>query len=171
MTAEREFELLGKEFETIKATLEKPKVAMKVPSCIEIGLQASKKGDFTRARQMFRIAMDQLPETKEKPAQLINLIIHTADTYMNEWRYDMAKQWYEKALHRSELLPVRKILQSGCLMTRLAEVNVLQKNMPEFKKCFEIVQRIYLLSKEADTSMLLNGLIDLSWVLCVQGHL
>ncbi len=171
MTAEHAFELPGKELEEIAATLETKAVAYKVPSCIEIGLQASKKGDFQKARQMFRAAIKQLEECANRPAQLVTLIVNIADTYINEGRYDLAKQWYTKALQNSELLPKHNVLQYACLMIRLAQLNVLQEDMAEFKKCFEIVERVYLLSQEADTSILLDSLIDLSWVLCVQKHL
>ncbi len=171
MTAEHAFELPGTELEGIAATQDTEPVAYKVPSCIEIGLQASKKGDFQKARQMFRAAIKQLEDDPNKQAGIMSLIVNIADTYINEGRYDLAKQWYTKALQNSELLPEHNILQFACLMIRLAQINVLQEDMSEYKKSFETVERVYLLSQEADTSVLLDSLIDLSWVLCMQRHL
>jgi len=56
------------------------------------------------------------------------------------------------------------------LMSRLAEVNVLQSRMPGFQNHFEELQRVYLLCEEIDLSPLLRALVDLTWVLCLQGH-
>jgi tetratricopeptide (TPR) repeat protein len=149
----------------------KLKLESKLPSCAEIGLQASKKGDFQLARQMLNTAIEQLEGKAEHQLTLIELTTNIADTYLNEGRYDSAKEFYAKALHRSELLHGAHSLQGACLMARLAEVNVLQSEMNEFQRCFESLQRAYLLA-ESDTnvSRLLGALIDLSWALCVRGH-
>src|ERR1700677_3837814 len=102
-------------------------------SCIDIGLQASKKGDFQLARQMLHAACEQLEGQDDKQPRLVELIIDIADTYINEGNYDLAKSWYQKALHRSELLYGTNTLQSACLMAKLAQVHVLQKDLTEFK--------------------------------------
>ncbi len=142
-----------------------------VPSCIDIGLEASRKGNFQMARQMFRAAMDQLEGQSGKESQLIELLIHTADTYLNEGLYDSAKQWYEKAMQRHELWQGKNTFQAACLMAKLAEVNVLQAQLGEFQKCFEDTERFYLLAQDTDPNILLGALIDLSWSLCVKGHM
>jgi tetratricopeptide (TPR) repeat protein len=141
------------------------------PSCIEIGLQASRKGNFQLARQMLHTAMEQLEGQEDKKPRLIELIINIADTYFNEGSYDQAKAWYGKALQSSELWQGTNTIQSACLIARLAELSVLQADMSEFEKCFENVQRTFLLSQESNVSALLGALIDLSWALCVQGRL
>jgi len=146
---------------------------LRVPSCIEIGLEASKRRNFGMARQMLRAAMENLGGIEDKTAHLIELMIHVADTYVNEGRYDQAKAWYTQALDRSQLSFGKNTLQTALLMAKLAEISVLQNDMSEFSACFENLMRAYLLSQETepDSSTLLNALIDLSWSLSVQGHL
>lgn len=139
-----------------------------VPSCIEIGLQAGKKGDFQLARQMLHTAMEQLEGHEDKQSRLIELITDIADTYLCEGSYDLAKNWYMKALHRCELLQGTNTLQAACLMARLAQVCALQSKMTEFQKYLDNVLRAYLLTPEEDISILLNPLIDLSWALCIR---
>jgi tetratricopeptide (TPR) repeat protein len=149
----------------------KMKLESKLPSCTEIGLQASKKGDFQMARQMLRKAIEQLEGLHDKQSQLIDLTTNIADTYLNEGRYDSAKEWYAKALHRAETLHGAHSLQGACLLARLAEVSVLQSDMTDFQKSFDSAQRAYLLADESsDVSNLLAALIDLSWALCVRGQ-
>ena len=171
MTAQPEFGLDCFELSASDATLDTTKIATRLPSCIEMGLQASKKGDFARARQMFRAAIKLLENRENNQTSLIALIVNIADTYLNEGRYETAKHWYTRAIQRSESLARKNILPFACLLTRLAQINVLQNNMPDFQKTFEDVQRVYLLSQEGNSAILLDSLIDLSWVLCVQGHL
>ncbi len=168
MIAENELEFLDTELDEIGAGIELRRVAVQIPSCIEIGLHASKKGDFIVARQMFRTAIKHLTNNQESQSRLISLITNIADTYLNERRYDLAKQWYAKALKRNEFLPNKNNLQCASIIARMTAINVLQCDMKEFKKDFETVQRMYLLSVEADVSLLLNSLIDLSWALCLQ---
>lgn len=149
----------------------KLKLENKLPSCTEIGLQASKKGDFQLARQMLRKAMEQLEGQAGKQPQLIELTTNIADTYLNEGRYDSAKEWYAQALHRAEISHGAHSLQGACLIARLAEVSVLQSDITEFQKSFETLQRAYLLAgDDVDLSNLLGALIDLSWALCVRGQ-
>ncbi len=149
----------------------KVKLETKLPSCTEIGLQASKKGDFQLARQMLRTAIEQLEGKPGQQNELIELTTSIADTYLNEGRYDSANEWYAKALHRSESLHGSHSLQGACLLARLAEVGVLQVEMTEFQKSFDSLQRAYLLAEDdADISKFLGALIDLSWALCVRGH-
>jgi hypothetical protein len=142
-----------------------------VPSFIEIGLKASRKGNFQLARQMLHTAMEQLDGDEDKQPRLIELIVCIADTYLNEGSNDQAKAWYSKAFHRIELSQGANTFQAACLMTKLAEVSVLQDDMTEFQKCFENAQRAYLFSEETDTASLLGSLTDLSWALCVKQHL
>ena len=140
-----------------------------VPSCVEIGLQATAKGDFELARKMLHAAMEQLDGGENRQLRLIELIGNIADTYLHEGNYNAAKNWYQKALHRMEHLQGTNAIQSACLMVRLAQVNCLQSNMAEFKKYFDKVVRSYLLAPEESVNILLNPLVDLSWALCVRG--
>ncbi len=140
-------------------------------SSIEIGIQASKKGNFQLARQMLHSALEQLDNHDDKQPRLVELITFIADTYLNEGNYDLAKQWYMKALKRCEILQGMNTLPAACLMAKLAQLHVLQSNMSEFKKYFESVQHIYLLTLEENISVLLDPLTDLSWALCIKKHI
>jgi tetratricopeptide (TPR) repeat protein len=144
---------------------------LRVPSCLEIGLQASKKGDFTTARQMLRSAIEQLVAEGAKQPGLIELTTNIADTYFKEGRHDSAKIWYAKALRNCEFFYGTHTLHTACLQARLAEISVLQSDLGEFHRYFDHLQSAYLRSGETDVSALLEALIDLSWSLCLQGHL
>ena len=144
------------------------KESMSIPSSMDIGLEASRKGNFQMARKMFRAAIEQLEGQPDKQPRQVELITNIADSYLNEGTHDSAKTWYNKAL---EKLEPKNTLQAACLYGRLAEVNALMSEMGDFQKNFEHVQRIYLLCEETEISILLNSLMDLSWVLCIQGHL
>jgi hypothetical protein len=143
----------------------------KVPSCIEIGLQASKKGNFQFARQMLQTAMEQVEVQDEPQPRLIDLMTDVADTFLSEGKFDMAKEWYSKALHRCELLQGENSLSGARLLTRLAEISVLQGELEDFRAYFDNVQRAYLLCEETNISTLLGSLIDLSWALCIRENL
>lgn len=148
-----------------------PNVIPQVPSCIEIGLQASKKGNYQYARQMLQMALEQKSEQTHEQPLLIELMTEVADMYLSEGRHDTAKEWYLKALQRVELVHGINTLCAPNLMTRLAEICVLQEDMAEYERYFDNVQRAYLLCEEADVSPLLDSLIDLSWVLCIRCQL
>jgi hypothetical protein len=123
---------------------------------------------------MLRTACEQLEEageTTNPSLRLIELTTCIADSYLNEGRYDSAKVWYTKALNYSELKDGKNSLPVASLLTRLAEVSVLQSDLSEFKKYFEDTERAYLLAKEPNTTAMLAALIDLSWALCLQNHL
>ena len=141
-----------------------------IPSCLDIGLKANRMGDFQTARHMLQTTLAQLEGDAAQEAQIIELTTYIADTYMNESNYDLANDWYVRALHRSQNFRGTNTLESACLMSRLAEVNVLQSRMPGFQNHFEELQRVYLLCEEIDLSPLLRALVDLTWVLCLQGH-
>jgi len=141
-----------------------------IPSCIEIGLRASKKGNFEVARQMLRTAIEQFEGHEAELPQLIELITNIADMYLNGGTYASAKEWYAKALHHSELLYGGNSLNVACLTARLAEVSALESNIEDFHKFFQRAQRVYLNLEESKLSALLGVLIDLSWVLCMQGR-
>ncbi len=142
-----------------------------IPSCLDIGLRAGQKGDFDTARRMMRTAMEQLNRHQDQLPRMILLTTYIADTYMNEGRYDSAKECYRKALQRAQGLHGINCLQAGCLMAKLAELCVLQAEISEFQRYFEQIMRVYLLSEEADSSVLLSALIDLSWALCLHGYI
>ncbi len=138
-----------------------------VPSSIDIALQASHKGNFPLARQMMLRAMRELDGQVDKPARLIELITKIADTYVTEGKYDSARAWYTKALHRLEVWQGSNSLAVACVMVRLAQVCVWQFNMTEFQEYFDQVERAYLLSQDMDVSVFLDALIELSWALCI----
>lgn len=140
----------------------------KVPSSIDIGLQASKKGNFQLAKQMLHNAIEQFDGQEDKQGRLIELIVSIADTHLNEGSYDQAKEWYQKALHRLENEHAINSLPAAAIMARLAELGVLQRDMKEFQMHFDTLQRSYLLAPEVELSGLINSLVDLSWVLCSQ---
>lgn len=143
----------------------------RIPSCREIGLQAGKKGDFQLARQMLQNAIAEMEGQDGKQAQMIELTINMADTYLNEGQYGPAKTWYTKALDRLILSQGANTVAVASLMGRCAEISVLQADMNEFQKCFDSLQRAYLLTAETEMSGLLNSLIDLSWALCIKGEI
>jgi len=148
----------------------KSKQSDRIPSCIEIGLQAGERGDFRTARQMFRAAVRHLAGTQDRRPRLIEIAIQTAHTYFHEACYDQAHAWYSKALHLSRALHGPNTLQAACLMSRLAEINVMQSSVHDFHNTFTNMERAYLLAKENDSGAFLLSLIDLSWALCVHGH-
>ena len=121
---------------------------------------------------MLQTAIEQLEESEDedKESRLTELVTYIADTYINEGSYSSAKDWYTRAFHRCEIFGGANTLQAACLITRFAEIGVLESDMKEFQKNFENLQRVYLLTEEGDFSALLGVLIDLSWVLCVQGQ-
>jgi tetratricopeptide (TPR) repeat protein len=140
-------------------------------SCLELGLRAGKKGDFQFARQMLHSACEELLGCDDQHPRLIELMADIADTYLAEENYDLAERWYQKALHRSELLRGANALQTVCLMVKLAEVNVLQEEFAEFQKYMDGIQRAYFLTLEESVSILLFPLTDLSWALCIKGRI
>jgi tetratricopeptide (TPR) repeat protein len=142
-----------------------------VPSCLEIGLQAGKKGNFTTARQMLRLALKQLAGDADKQPRMIELTTNIADTYSNEGRHDSAKVWYGKALRHCELFYGTSALHAACLLARLAGVSALASDMGEFHRYFDLLQSAYLRAGEKEVSGLLGALIDLSWSLCLRGQL
>lgn len=139
-----------------------------IPSCADLGLRASQQGDFQTARQMMRAALEQLTKFKDEPVQIrsVELITCIADMHLHEGRYESAKLWYSKALYRAQSLSGAYCLHAH-LLCRLAELSVLQAEMSDFRRYFDNLVRLYLLSQEADVSVLLSALIELSWVLCV----
>lgn len=149
-----------------------PQDARNVPSCVEVGLQASRKGNFQFARQMLQSAIDQIDDQQPGMQEgLLELIIDVADAYMREGRFESAREWYAKGLSRSQAT-------IGCgsqfaikLIARLAEISVLQEDTSGFNDHFESLQRAYLLCADANLSMVLNALIDLSWALCIRGNM
>jgi tetratricopeptide (TPR) repeat protein len=144
-----------------------------VPSCAEVGLRACKSGNYQFARQMLQTAMSQLEgedEDVEKSSRLIELTTDMADTYLIEGNFDLAKGWYLKALSHCELLQQANTWRSAGLMARLAEVHALNKDMSESQKYMDKLMHAYLLALDDNISSFLNPLIDLSWCLCVTGH-
>lgn len=140
----------------------------KVPSCIEIGLQANKKGNLQFALQMLHTAIEQL-DPDGSQLRLVELISDVADTYFLQGKYEAAKEWYTKGLQRL-MVHGEHTVSAIKVLIRLAEVNALQEDLNEFHIQFENVQRAYLLCAETDLSSLLTPLIDLSWALCIQGN-
>ena len=140
-----------------------------IPSCVEIGLEASARGDYQLARQMLHTAMEQLDGCEDKQIRLVELISNIADTYLHEGNFDSAKNWYMRALIRCELSQGANTLRAGCLMARLAQVNALQSDLAEFKKQLDNLMHTFLLAPEESISLLLDPLVDLSWALCVKG--
>ena len=163
-----------------------------LPNCIEIGIRASKRGDFSTARQMLRSAIDQIENDLRKSAasdthkdidtdnkrsntgkidRLLELMTSIADTYLNESDYGQAKNLYEKTAERCVAEIGIASSQFACLMVRLAEVGILQSRLNDFQTYLQKAQQTYLLTKELNTASLLNALTDLSWALCVKGYL
>jgi len=141
-----------------------------IPTCIDIGVLASRKGDFQTARQMFRTAIRQLKGHANKQPCLLELISRIGKSYFNEGHYDQAGSWYRRALQVSERFYGANTLQAACIMARLADLHVLQRDLSGFEKAFDDIERIYLLSQERDTHQLLRLLIDLAWTLCIYAH-
>ncbi len=147
----------------------------KIPSRTEIGLEASRKGDFPTARLMFRKSINRLkalPEvdTIENQARIIQLLTHMGDSYVSEGRYDLAGRWYEKAWGICGSKQEHSLLLT-CLMAKLANVHILASDIKGFERYFEKLQSTYLLAQETDTSVLLPALIDLSSSLSANDHL
>lgn len=141
-----------------------------VPSSIDIGLSACKKGNFELARQMLHHSIKELGEGADKEPRLVELITNIADTYLSEGKFESAWNFYMKAFQRLEMSQSLNSLPAAALMSRLAEISVLQDQMGEFAKQFDRLQRAYLTATETDASQLLTCLIDLSWSLCVKGQ-
>lgn len=169
------------------------------PNCVEIGMRACRRGDFSTARQMLRMAIDQLTfcpiNTSETHSnaesqitlanggadtiskdystadnRLFDLMISVADTYLNEGNYEQAKHLYESTEKRLADAKSETTINYASVMLRLASVSVLQNNMTAFHKYFAKSERAYLMTKEADATSMLNALVDLSWVLSTHGH-
>ena len=155
----------------IESTFNQQEATMPFSTYKDMESQAIKKGDFQLARQILHSACEQLEGENDKQAHLIELMSHIADTYVNEANYELAKSWYQKALMRSESLHGTHALSSICLMSKLAQVNVLQRNMDDFHKYLNNLQLAYLLTTGENTSTLLDPLGDLSWALCVKGYI
>jgi hypothetical protein len=146
----------------------------KIPSRMEIGLQASRQGDFVTARQMFRKSMNRLkalpePGTIDSQTRIIQLLTHMGDSYVKEGRYDLARRWYEKAWDKCGSKREHSLLLA-CLMAKLCKVRVLESDINGFQRYFEKLQSTYLLVQETDTSALLPALTDLFSSLSVNGH-
>ncbi len=143
----------------------------RVPSRIDIAMEASKRGNYQMARKILQSSIEQLAEQENKQSRLVELMITVGDTYTNEGSLERAKAWYGKALQRCVLLEGAHTFQVACLMAKLAQLSVLQSNMPEFHECFEKVQRGYLLSDESNICTIIGPLTDLSSALCIRGFL
>src|SRR5262249_3548340 len=124
-----------------------------VPSCLEIGLAASERGDFQLARQMLHTAMEQLDSREDNQIRLVELISHVADTYLHEGNFDAAMNWYMKAFIRCELSQITNSMQAACLLARIAQVHVLRSEMVEFQKSLDNLMLAYLLTEEETLSL------------------
>lgn len=119
---------------------------------------------------MLQTAMVKMADNEEAQGRLIELIVSVADTYLNEGRHDLAKEWYAKALQHAERHFGQHSMKVANITIRLAETSILQADMKEYERHFDYVQRIYLLCEDENISSMLGGLIDLSWAICVQGR-
>lgn len=143
-----------------------------VPTSVEVGLQASRKGNFQFARQMLQRAIDQIDDNEPGMQEgLLELIADVADAYMRDGKFESARDWYSKGLRRAEATSGAGSQFALKLIARLAEISVLQEDTSGFNDHFESLQRAYLLCADANLSMVLNALIDLSWALCIRGNM
>jgi len=142
-----------------------------LPSCIEIGLEASKRGDYKLARQMFRTSMHHVDEQDDNQIRAIELTTYIAETHLKEGNYELAEGWYLKALQLSDFDQRKSSLQSVFILAKLAKLQILNSNMTEFEKYMEQMERAYLLLDQKDLSGLLHVLMDTSWSLCQTGRL
>jgi hypothetical protein len=140
---------------------------IKVPSYRDIGIKAMRNADFQMARQMLQGAINQLEGQGDEETSIIEIMINIADTYLQEGAFRQAKEWYARALNRSERFQGKNSILTASILGRIAEVHILEQDVPGFQNVFDCLQRVYLLTEETDMTALLNVLIDLSWALCV----
>lgn len=141
-----------------------------IAALIDMGVEARKKGDLSRARRMFRVAIRKSMSCANSKAHVIRIAISVANTYLDETNYNLAEAWYKHALNLSLALYGDCNMQVACLLVKLAELNTLQGKFNEHRTLFERAQKVYLLSKSADVRVFRNCLIDLSWSLCVMNE-
>jgi hypothetical protein len=141
-----------------------------IPECERIGILASRRGNFSLARQMFKLVIRQMEGEGERQGELIKLTMDIAETYEREGSFRPAKDWYNKAFLLWERLPERDYLHGACIMAKLSLLSVLDKDLNSFQSNFDRLERAYLLSTEERVAPLLSILIDLSWALCLHGH-
>ncbi len=139
-------------------------------SPIEMGLEASKNGDLTTARQMFIIAIEQLTWQFEKQSDVIDLMLKVGDSYASESAFDLAKKWYNKALERASVLPKRDKLQIALIVARLAELVLPSLGISQFNKSFERLEQVSLLAQKANLDTIIGALADISWTLFIKGY-
>ena len=125
-----------KEEEEKKNNYEKKYSLDSLPSLTEMGLTASKKGNFNIARRLLNTAMQQLREQSDKQSELIDLMVNIGDTYFNEGSADLAKLWYGKALDNCQHWQNKNNSQLAIILCKLAELHVLTDEIEEGNKCF-----------------------------------
>lgn len=141
-------------------------------SSVETGLQASRNGNIQLDCRMLELDIEQIDaQSPELQKPLLELMADLADSYLREGKLESAKNWYIKALYRSEAAYGASSPCAIKAIARLAEISVLQEDVNEFNQYFESLQRAYLLCSDRDLSGALNALIDLSWALCLDANM
>lgn len=141
-----------------------------VLTLIDMGEQARRQGDFSRARRLFRAALRESLPYPHNNDHIVLAATSLATSYFDETNYDRAQAWFKRALHISISLYGEHTLQAGCLLVKLANLSVLKSKLDEYEMYLEHAQRTYLLCDSKDVRLFLDCLIDLSWTLCVMNR-